>query len=403
MHSDIIGEVTDDGYVTVLDDGRQVARIAIGQLTDPPEYELPVRRPAYLDEVQSLDLDAVPEPPDVGQALLELLAAPNIASKHCVYQTYDQTVGANTVMGPGGDAAVLRVKGTPRGIALTTDGSGRHTYLNPRAGGARAVAEAARNVVCTGARPVAITNCLNFGSPTEPEVYYQFAEAVAGISEACRRLGTPVTGGNVSLYNEAARRQVHPTPVIGMLGVLDDVAKRCDAAFKDEGDIIFLIGPLESSLDGSEYLRFIHGLERGNPGIDLDLEANVQAACLEAIHRGAVRSAHDLADGGLAVAVVECCIAGEIGASLDLAEAPGRRDALYFGEDPSRIIVSVVADAARELEEICSRHEAPLRAIGRVGGDRISAPPDIDITLAAATGLWKNGLANALAGDGDRG
>ena len=265
------------------------------------------------------------------------------------------------------------------------------------------MAEAARNVVCAGARPVAITNCLNFGSPTDSAVYYQFAEAVAGISEACRRLGTPVTGGNVSLYNEAAGRQIHPTPVIGMLGVLEDVETRCDIAFKDEGDVIAMIGPLESGLDGSEYLKFIHGLERGAPDIDLDLEANVQAACLEAIQRGVVRSAHDVADGGLAVAVVESCIAGQIGASLDLAEAPGRRDALYFGEDPSRIIVSIVTDRIGELEEICSGHDAPVHVIGRVGGDRIASPPDIDVKLAAAAEPWNRGLANALAGERDKG
>ena len=403
LHSDIIGEVTDDAHITVLDEGEQVGRIPIEMLTDAPEYELPVKRPAYLDEVQSLDLAAIPEPADPGETLLELLGSPNIASKYCVYRTYDQTVGANTVAGPGGDAAVLRVKGTRRGIALSTDCSGRHTYLNPRAGGARAVAEAARNVVCAGARPVAITNCLNFGSPTDPAVYYQFTEAIAGISEACLRLGTPVTGGNVSLYNEAAGRQIHPTPVIGMLGVLDDVETRCDVAFKDDGDVIALIGPLDSSLDGSDYLKETHGLERGAPGIDLDLEAHVQAACLEAIHGGVIRSAHDVADGGLAIAVVESCIAGKVGASLDLAEAPGRRDALYFGEDPSRIIVSVVTDDVSELEEICSRNKAPFHLIGRVGGDRIVAKPDIDIGLDEATRPWKAGLAEALASDKDRG
>ena len=252
LHSDIIGDVTDDGHVTVLDRGRQVAHIPIDFLTDAPQYELPITRPDYLDKVQTLDLAAVPEPDDLGQTLLRLLAAPNIASKYCVYRTYDQTVGADTVTGPGSDAAVLRVKGTRRGIALATDGSGRHCYLNPRAGGARAVAEAARNVVCAGARPIAITNCLNFGSPTEPAVYYQFTEVVAGISEACLKLGTPVTGGNVSLYNEANGRQVHPTPVIGMLGVLDDIEHRRDIAFKTEGDVIAVIGPLGSDLDGSE-------------------------------------------------------------------------------------------------------------------------------------------------------
>ncbi len=403
LHSDIIGEVTDDAHVTVLDDGGQVARIPIEFLIDAPEYELPVVRPDYLDRVQALDLAAVPEPDDLGVTLLELLAAPNIASKHCVYRTYDQTVGANTVNGPGSDAAVLRIKGTKRAIAIATDGNGRHVYLNPRAGGARAVAEAARNVVCAGAQPIAITNCLNFGSPTQPAVYYQFAEAVAGISEACERLGTPVTGGNVSFYNEANNRQIHPTPVIGMLGVLEDIADRCDIAFKDAGDAIALIGPLESDLDGSEYLKHVHGIEAGAPGIDLDLEARVQAACLAGIQAGAIRSAHDVADGGLAVAVAESCIAGGIGATLAIDAADGHRDALLFGESASRIVVSVAAAGLAELECICEENGAPLTAIGRVGGERIVLLPGVAIALEEAGDAWQYGLADALANQNGRG
>ena len=403
LHSDIIGEVTDDGHVTVLDEGNQVARIPIEFLIDAPEYELPVVRPDYLDRVQALDLAQVPESDDLAATLLELLAAPNIASKYCVYRTYDQTVGTNTVSGPGSDAAVLRIKGTKRAIAIATDGNGRHVFLNPRGGGARAVAEAARNVVCAGAEPIAITNCLNFGSPTEPAVYYQFAEAVAGISEACERLGTPVTGGNVSFYNEANNRQIHPTPVIGMLGVLEDINNRSDSAFKDTDDVIALIGPLESDLDGSEYLKLIHGIEAGAPGIDLDLEARVQAACLAGIRSGVVRSAHDVADGGLAVAVAESAIAGGIGATLDIDAADGRRDALLFGESASRIVVSTAPDRLADLERMCEENGASLTLIGRVGGARIALLPGVEVALEEADGAWQYGLADALASQNGRG
>ncbi|HJN39029.1 MAG TPA: AIR synthase related protein, partial [Chloroflexota bacterium] len=403
LHSDIIGEVTDDAHVTVLDDGDQVARIPIQFLIDAPEYELPVVRPDYLDRVQPLDLAQVAEPDDLGATLLKLLAAPNIASKYCVYRTYDQTVGANTVSGPGSDAAVLRIKGTKRAIAIATDGNGRQVFLDPRSGGARAVAEAARNVVCAGAEPIAITNCLNFGSPTEPAVYYQFAEAVAGISEACERLGTPVTGGNVSFYNEANNRQIHPTPVIGMLGVIEDIEDRCDSAFKDAGDAIALIGPLDSDLDGSEYLKYVHGIEAGVPGIDLDLEARVQTTCLAGIQAGAIRSAHDVADGGLAVAVAESCIAGGIGATLAIDPGEGRRDALLFGEAASRIVVSTTAAGLTELERICAAHGAPLTGIGRVGGERITLLPGVAVGLANADDAWQNGLADALVNQNGRG
>ena len=403
LHSDIIGEVTDDAHVTVLDDGDLVARIPIQFLIDAPEYELPVARPDYLDRVQALDLAQVAEPDDLGATLLELLAAPNIASKYCVYRTYDQTVGANTVSGPGSDAAVLRIKGTKRAIAIATDGNGRHVFLDPRSGGARAVAEAARNVVCAGAEPLAITNCLNFGSPTEPAVYYQFAEAVAGISEACDRLGTPVTGGNVSFYNEANNRQIHPTPVIGMLGVIEDIEDRCDSAFKDTGDTIALIGPMDSDLDGSEYLKYVHGIEAGAPGIDLDLEVRVQTTCLAGIQAGAIRSAHDVADGGLAVAVAESCIAGGIGATLAIDPGEGRRDALLFGEAASRIVVSTTAAGLTELERICATHGAPLTRIGRVGGERIALLPGVAVGLANADDAWQNGLADALANQNGRG
>lgn len=403
LHSDIIGQVTDDAHITILNHGQQVGRIPINMLTDAPEYRLPVKKPAYLETVQSLDMTQLPEPHSYSDILLGLLGSPNIASKQCVYQTYDQTVGTNTVAGPGGDAAIMRIKGTQRGIALSTDCNGRYTYLNPWAGGAMAVAEAARNIVCVGAKPVAITNCLNFGSPTDPAIYYQLAQAVAGISAASLELGTPVTGGNVSLYNETNGRHIHPTPVIGMLGVIDDIEKRCDMAFKEEGDAIALLGPLSSSLDGSEYLHYIHGLEVGNPSIDLTLEANVQRTCLEAVHSGLLQSAHDVAEGGLIIGVLESCITGNIGGTLTFAKIQGRRDALYFGEDPSRIIISLRPTHLKEMERLCRNNKLPLHPIGYVGGDQFIVDADIHLKLETAVEVWQTGLSKTLADDRDRG
>ncbi|MGH2348937.1 MAG: phosphoribosylformylglycinamidine synthase subunit PurL, partial [bacterium] len=323
----IIGHVADDGMVRIRAGEREVVSLPIELLVDAPEYTREGVRPPVLDEMTRLDPaqlpDLVPLSRESGEgsgvrdpnaALLRLLASPNIASRRWIYRQYDQSVLSNTVVQAGADAALLRIKGTPSGIAVTTDGNGRYCHIDPYTGGAIAVAEAARNVACAGAQPVAVTDCLNFGNPERPEVYYQMQEVIRGIADACGALGTPVISGNVSLYNETGGTAVYPTPVIGMLGVLDDVSLRGWMEFANEGDEVFLLGAaLEqppSALGGSEYLKLEHGLIGGRLCIDLALEERVQRAALAAIRQQIATSCHDCSDGGLAVALVEMCLAG---------------------------------------------------------------------------------------------
>jgi phosphoribosylformylglycinamidine synthase len=319
------------------------------------------------------------------EALLKLLAAPNIASKQWVYQQYDHTVRSNTVIGPGSDAAVLRIKGTGKGLALKTDCNGRYVYLNPRRGAMIAVAEAARNVVVSGARPVAITNCLNFGNPYKPEIYWQFKEAIAGISEACRVLETPVTGGNVSFYNESPDRAVYPTPTIGMLGILDDIRHATTAFFKNEGDEIALLGVNLEEVGGSEFLKIMHGKVAGDcPFIDLPEERSIQAACLEAIQTGLINSAHDVSDGGLGVALAECCIMNHehpIGATFELWPYD-RADFALFSESQSMIIISYTPWHRGAIAQICQKHDVPFTVLGRTGGTMLKIPDLLEVSLA---------------------
>jgi phosphoribosylformylglycinamidine synthase len=300
----------------------------------------------------------------------------------------------------------MRVKGTRRAIALTTDGSGRLCYLDPYAGGAMAVAEAARNLVCAGAEPLAITDCLNFGNPERLDVYYQLEQVVSGMAEACRVLNVPVVSGNVSLYNETSGEAVYPTPVVGMMGLFEDVDRRCPMGFQADGDLVFLLGAgLEApaaSLAGSDYLHEVHGLVAGRPGIDLALEVRVQQACLEAIGRGLLRSAHDCSHGGLAVTVAESCIASSAfgGRGLDasgLAFA-GRLDAALFGEAPSRIVVSCPPAARGDLEALAAAHSVPLTYLGAVDGDRLRLGPHVDLLVSELIRAYEEGLPRALEG-----
>ncbi|MBI3979168.1 MAG: phosphoribosylformylglycinamidine synthase subunit PurL [Chloroflexi bacterium] len=405
LHSDVIGQVTGDGLVRVRDGGEVVAEIPATLLTEPPTYRRQGVKPAWLADLQAADLDALP---DVGQAgapfpsgwgaLLALLASPTIASKEIVYRRYDHQVQTNTVVGPGSDAAVLRIKGTRQGIALKTDGNGRLCYLDPFAGGALAVAEATRNVVCAGGEPIAITNCLNFGNPEKSDIYYQLEEAIKGMAAACRALGVPVVSGNVSLYNETRGEAIYPTPIVGAVGLLPDRATAMDLAFKEPGDAVLLLGPWTAeaaALAGSEYLEVGHGLVAGRPAMDLDLEVRVQRACLEAIRAGLVRSAHDCSEGGLAVAVAESCIAGNLGAQLDVP-AGGRLDAGLFGESPSRIVLSARPEHVERLQAIAARHAVPLRRLGTVGADRLTIGEAIAASVANLRSCWAGALERAV-------
>ncbi len=404
----IIGQVTDDGFVRVMAEGREVAALPVGLLVDAPEYTREGVPPAGMEEMLALDLVALPDVADPADALLRLLATPNIASKRWVYRQYDQSVLGNTVVEAGADAAVLRIKGTAKGIAVTTDGNGRYCHMDPWAGGAIAVAEAARNVVCAGAQPVAVTDCLNFGNPERPDVYYQMQAAVQGIADACRALATPVISGNVSLYNETGEQAVYPTPVIGMLGLLEDVTQHTGMGFANEGDEVFLLGAsLEQppyGLAGSEYLKEVHGLVGGQIDIDLALEERVQRAALAAIRQGLARACHDCSDGGLAVALAEMCLSGGKGPSASLRRgldangaALGRRlDAALFGEAQSRIIVAVGPGRRGALEGIAQGLSVPYERIGRVSADGRFRLGPIDLPLDALRDAYEGSLERAL-------
>ena len=405
LHAVRIGEVTGDGLLRVRDRGRMVAEIPTRELADgAPVYDRPTRYPAYLDEAQRLDESALPVPADLARTWLDLLAAPAIASKRWVYRQYDHMVRTNTVGLPGLGAGVVRIKGTGRALALSVDGNGRYAWLDPREGGRLAVAEAARNVACAGAAPIGATNCLNFGNPERPDIMWQFAEAVDGIAEGCRALGIPITGGNVSLYNETDGQAIYPTPVLGVVGLLDDAARVLTRIFPAAGLDVVLLGDPAGGLGGSEYLKRVHGLVRGRPApVDFDREAALQRLVLDASRRGMLCSAHDCAEGGFAVALAECSIeSGGVGASVDLPVLAGPNDRFgllrtLFGEAPSRIIVSVTRAGQTELLARARDLGVPVAVIGRTGGDRVTVSLSgrvvADVAIEAAEHAWATGLA----------
>lgn len=383
----VLGEVTDSGKVSITHNGKPAGEVPAWHLVlggGAPVYQRASTRPEYLDEIPTYSVEDYPEPDDYNKAFKQLFSHPNIASKRWVYEQYDHTVRTNTVVGPGGDAAVIRIKGTERSLAMSVDGNGKYVYLNPRKGGQIAVAESARNVACTGAKPVAITNCLNFGNPYDPEVYYQFKEAVGGIGSACEILGTPVTGGNVSFYNESPDSAVYPTPVIGMIGVLDNTEKFMTPYFKIKDDFIMIMGTLKGALGGSAFLQIVHNeLVGDTPDIDLDFERRVQEALIDAINKDILHSAHDVSDGGLAVAVAECCIGnpdGPMGANIHVHRKI-RDDELMFSENQSLIVVSLPEDNLLEIERIASQYNVPCTTIGRVRGDRFTFNDKIDVSI----------------------
>ncbi len=401
LRSDIVGEVMADGLASISESGRVEAAVPVGLLTDPPLYEPPAIRPSWLDELQSRDLDDLPWPDaSPGEVLKTLLASPNIASRQWIYRQYDHQVQTNTVVSPGGDAALLRVKGTSKGLAVSTDGNGRYCFLDPYVGGMIAVAEACRNVSCTGATPIALTDCLNFGNPERPEIYYQLREAVAGMAEASRRFDAPVVSGNVSLYNETQGEGIYPTPVVGALGLTEDVSRHATAGFRDEGDIVVLLGTSSliadaAALAGSEYLSLVHGTVAGRPAIDLDLEVAVQRACRELIASGIAKSAHDCSDGGLAVALAECAIIGNLGAVVT-PSLGDRWDVALFHEGQSRIVVTVNSADLDQLRTVCETGDVPFVELGSVGGSELRMGDSVSVSVADLTDAYINGLPRAL-------
>ncbi|HEY3250953.1 MAG TPA: phosphoribosylformylglycinamidine synthase subunit PurL [Ignavibacteria bacterium] len=401
-----IGHVTKGKNVRVHYQGKLVADVLANSLVlggEAPVYTREAKEPAYLKYVQSFDFNSLPEPKDLNEVLLRLLSSPNIANKNWVYEQYDTQVRTNTILLPGGDASVIRIKGTNKAIAMKTDCNGRYVYLNPYKGGMIAVCEAARNVACTGAIPLAITNCLNFGNPYKPEVYYQFKEAVRGMGDACKVLNTPVTGGNVSFYNESPDYAVYPTPTIGMVGLLDDLSKMMTSHFKNEGDIIAAIGTISDNpfdgLGGSEYLKIVHNTVSGDaPDIFPETEKNLINALLEIVNSKFINSAHDVSDGGVAVALAESCIMNKsknIGCKVRL-NLTGRKDFTLFSENQHIIIISLNKIYEPKIMEVCQKHSILYAPIGIVGGDKISINNDINISLSDASGFYYNSISKIM-------
>ncbi|CAN5302018.1 phosphoribosylformylglycinamidine synthase subunit PurL [soil metagenome] len=378
-----IGRVTDDGELRVLDEGIERGSVPAEALADAPAYEREIVRPAYLDRVQKLDIEEIPQPEDYNAALLTMLAHPNLCSRRSVWEQYDHQVGTDTVVLPGADAAVMRVKDTKggtRGFAVTTDGRGRLCYLDPHRGGAVAVAEAYRNLSAVGAEPAAVTDCLNFGSPEKPEGYYQLAGCIEGISEACEALETPVVSGNVSLYNETAMGEIYPTPVIGMVGVMDDVRRHATPAFKREGDAVYVVGDFRPSINASEYLEILHGKAAGEVSEpDLSSEKRASDAVRQAVASGMLDTAHDVSGGGLTVALAGMALAGGLGVEISLL--PGARmDVALFGECGGCFVVAVPEQRAGEFERAvegvgCSR-------VGTTGGEKLSVAGLVDVPVS---------------------
>jgi phosphoribosylformylglycinamidine synthase subunit PurL len=430
LDATIVGGVTDTKRLRVFWRGEMVGDMDANALAEPPTYDIPQERPAHeVDE--SLDPATCPAPQvPLEDILFDLIGSPNIASRRWVWRQYDHQVQLNTVIVPGGDAALLRIKKTGAGIAVCTDGNGRQTFLDPYRGGKAAVAEAARNVSCVGAKPIAITNCLNFGNPDNGPIAYQMARTIEGMAVACEALGTPVISGNVSLYNESFEQPIYPTAVVGMLGLTDDVTANCTVAFKTEGDRIYLLGDAAPVLDGSEYQKRWFGGPAGRPAgripdVDLDAEAALQGAIREAIGARLLRSAHDCSDGGMAVALAECCMAGGRGAILTLDDVPwvggslgcaaaagaaeahtnavgplaGRPDLALFGETPTLVVVSVAAQDSDRLEDLCEAAGVPATPLGIVGGSLLlitSAGRSLRAEVAALERVYESAIPRIL-------
>jgi len=410
LHAVQIGTVTPDGLLRVKDGDTVVAEVPNRALTDEgPVYRRPMTEPPGRAELLTIPADQLRALPAPDEALLALLAAPTIASKRWLYRQYDHMVRTNTIVLTGLGAAVVRVKGTERALAMSVDGNGRFVFLDPRQGARLAVAESARNVACAGALPIGATNCLNFGNPERPEIMWQFAEAVAGIGEACRALDAPITGGNVSLYNETEGTAILPTPVIGVVGLVEDASRVLARVFPAEGLDVVLLGENLGELGGSEYLSSLHGLLRGTPPVlDLERERALQQLLVSLAASGSIRSAHDCAEGGFAVALAECCFdAGGRGVAVDVPAASGdggvdRLAATLFGESASRVIVSVDPASTSAVLAEAARAGIPAAKIGTTGGDRIrvsvDGQPVVDLAVAEAEDVWASSIERQIDG-----
>ncbi|HEX2026089.1 MAG TPA: phosphoribosylformylglycinamidine synthase subunit PurL [Actinomycetota bacterium] len=391
-----IGTVTEDGRVRATEGGRVVADVPAASLADEgPVYRRPMSPPPDLDDLQGEDPTFSPPPVEPGEAFHRLLASPNVASKRWVWEQYDSIVQGNTVAGAGGDAAVIRLEGTLRGIAVATDGNGRYGRLDPYLGGAHAVAEAARNVACVGARPLGATNCLNFGNPERPEVMWAFHETVRGMADACRALATPITGGNVSFYNESADSAIWPTPVVGMVGLLEDYRLRVGSAFRP-GSVLYLLGETFAELGGSEYAEVVLGSITGRPpALDPEREAALIAFLTHAARRDLLATAHDCSDGGLAVVLAESAMSGDCGFAVSLPhDLPAHVE--LFSESASRAVIAVEPSRADAVEALAAEHEVPFARLGETGGPRMVFGDVFEASVADARDVYESAIPNLM-------
>ncbi|HET6399945.1 MAG TPA: phosphoribosylformylglycinamidine synthase subunit PurL [Candidatus Kapabacteria bacterium] len=410
LQAEIIGRVTNTGRIIIDYHGERVADIPANALAlggdMTPVYHRESRKPKYLAEVNSYDVSTLPDIEDAGAMLRELLGSPNIASKRWVFEQYDSMVRTNSLYLMGGDAAVVRIKGTTKGLAMKTDCNARYVYLDPYRGGTIAVAEAARNIACTGATPIGVTNCLNFGNPYDPEVYYQFTEAVRGMGDACKAFGTPVTGGNVSFYNESPGGAIFPTPTIGMIGLIEDITKVVSSDFKNEGDAIILLSasdgldPLDG-LGGSEYLFRLTGEVVGTPPeCDLKKQASLVRALVELADKQFLHSAHDISEGGFAVALAECCFGQSterpMGATVEAPTGTARLDRALFGERQGMVILSAREEDLTEIVNIASLQNVHAVQLGKVGGNRLKIGNVIDESVGELFEIYSSALPTAL-------
>jgi phosphoribosylformylglycinamidine synthase subunit PurL len=394
----IIGRVTSDGILRLKEKDEIVAEVPAKSLAeDVPLRYYTSKEPANLKKIQELDLEDIPQPADFNKVLLQLLSSPNICNKNWIFKDGKRisSKGTKAILFPGDDAGILKIEGSRKAIALTVDGNGRYCYLNPFLGGKIAVAEAARNLSCKGFIPMAITDNLNFGNPGKEEIFWQLEESVKGISEACEAFDVPVISGNVSLNNESNGKAIYPSPIIGMVGIIEDFDQVCTMPFKNDGDLVVLLGESREELGGSEYLKVIHNIEKGlPPQLDLSLEKSVQDVCRESIQAGIISSAHDCSDGGLAVTLAESCITGNKGLKVDIETNKIRNDAFLFGETQSRIVVSLSENNLENLKAIADKYEIPMQVLGKIEGNNLKIGNLLNLEIKQLKIAWESKIEN---------
>lgn len=403
------GESDGDGILRIRDQGKVVAEIPAKSLADDgPRYERPYQPPSYQDMLTNLNYDAIPDVRDANAALLALLESPTIASKRWVYEQYDHMVRTNTMVRPGSDAAVVRIKGTNKAVAMTVDCNSRYCLLHPYEGARLAVAEAARNLVCSGAAPIGLTDCLNFGNPERSDIMWQFVMAVEGMKDACEHFQIPIVSGNVSFYNETNGLSIYPTPMLGMVGLIEDSERTMTQWFKAEGDDVFLLGSSREDLGGTEYLKVVHAREQGSPPyLSMEREKALHECVLSLIQDGLLQSAHDCSEGGLAVTLAECCMSGPeqtFGAVLRLTRGRLRKDAVLFGESQSRVVISATPVHRQAILDHATRYGVPVEVIGAISGTRLvmyvgdeqSTEKVIDQPVAMLYDRWALSLERTL-------